>query len=345
MAEGTVGLSPSEGWIRFAFFAAAVAASLWAWYGRKLSSLAAMVLLSLVTVTDLWVVGKRFFMTLPPPSVTYAEDEVTAFLRAQPGPFRVWAVEGQSAWPAYKNLPMWYGIEQAGGEHGNQLQRYNEFAGAGAETYVDFHNFGDPRFLAAANIRYLTLSAELQVPFLREAYRGRQTIVYENLLALPRAYLVPRAVAVEPGAALAAMQDTAWDPRAVAFVEGGGVPALPEAPLEGGAEVLAHEPDRVVVRTTASRPALLVLSDNWYRDWTATVDGRDAPVHLTNHTFRGVVVPQGTHEVEFVFRSPELRTGLYVHLAGIALLLLYGGWLLVARRRRPPAAPDTAAPG
>ena len=346
MAEGTSGLSPSEGWIRFAFFAAATGAALWAWHERRLPTLGALLLLSTITVADLWLVGKRFFMTLESPEVTYAEDEITAFLRAQPGPFRFWALEGQSAWPRFKNLPMWYGLENAAGEHGNQLQRYNELAGAGAQTYVDFHNFQDPRFLAAANVRYLVISAELDIPWLREAYRGREAIVYENAFALPRAYLAERAVAVTEGGALAAMRDTAWNPMTTAFVEGAAFPALPETPLEGEAEVVRHEPDRVVVRATASRPALLVLSDNWYKDWRATVDGAEVPVLVTNHAFRGVVVPEGTHTVEFVFRSGELRTGLYVHLAGMALLALYGLWLLAAhlrRRKGPPPEPDAAA--
>jgi hypothetical protein len=345
MAEGTSGLSPSAGWIRFAFFAAATGAALWAWHERKLPSLAALVLLSLITVADLWAVGKRFFMTLESPAVTYAEDEVTAFLRAQPGPFRFWAIEGQSAWPRFKNLPMWYGLENAAGEHGNQLQRYNEFAGAGAQTYVDFHNFQDPRFLAAANVRYLVISAELDIPWLREAYRGRDAIVYENAFALPRAYLAERAVGVAEGGALAAMRDTAWNPATTAFVEGDALPALDAGPLEGSAEILSHEPDRVVVRATAGRSALLVLSDNWYKDWSATVDGAEVPVLVANHAFRGVVVPAGTHTVEFVFRSGELRTGLYVHLAGMALLALYGLWLLAAHLRRrggPPPEPDAA---
>lgn len=344
MAEGTSGLSPGQGWIRFAFFAAAVAAVLWAWYGRRMPSRAALVLLSLVTVADLWVIGKRFFMTVESPEITYAEDEVTAFLRAQPGPFRFWAIEGQSAWPRFKNLPMWYGLENVAGEASNQLQRYNEFTGVGERTYTDFHNLADPRFLAAANVRYLVISAELQIPWLREAHRGREAIVYENVLALPRAYLIPRAVSVAPGAALAAMRDTAWDPAAVAFVEGGGVAELPGGPLEGGAEIVSHEPDRVVVRTTASRSALLVLSDNWYRDWRATVGGREAPVHLVNHTFRGVVVPQGTHEVELTFRSAELRTGLWIHLGGFALLAVYGLWLLAVRFRRRGGVPPEPEP-
>jgi hypothetical protein len=340
MAEGTAGLTPAQGWMRFALFAAAVGGALWAWHERKLPSAGALVVLSVVTVADLWIVGRKFFMTLEAPEVTYAEDEITAFLRAQPGPFRFWALEGQSRWPRFRNLPMWYGLENAAGEHGNQLQRYNEYAGAGTQVYVDFHNFADPRFLAAANVRYLVISAELSIPWLREAYRGREAIVYENLHALPRAWLVPEAVPVAAGAALPAMQDTSWDPRTTAFVEGGGLPALPRGPLEGGAEVVEHEPDRVVVRTTASREALLVVADNWYGDWTATIGGRRVPVHRTNHTFRGIVVPAGTHSVELVFRSSELLAGLYVHLTGIALLLAFAAaHLLLPRLRRGGARP------
>jgi Bacterial membrane protein YfhO len=347
MAEGTTGLTPAQGWMRFALFAAAVAAALWGWYERKLTTIAVTVLLSLITVTDLWVIGKRFFQTLDGPEVTYAADDVTAFLEQQRKPFRVWAVEGQSAWPQFKNLPMHFGIDNAAGEHGNQLQRYNEFAGAGQQTYVDFHNFNDPRFLSAGNVRYLVISAELQVPFLREVFRGQQAIVYENTLALPRAYLAERAVPVAPGAALARMQDTSWNPLTTAFVESaaavGGT-----GPLTGGAQVTRHDPDAVTVRTTASRPALLVLADNYYKDWHARVDGRETPILRANHTFRGVVVPQGTHTVEFRFEPKELRTGFTIYLVSFALLALYGLWLLLSMRRRrrgeAEPAPDAAAP-
>ncbi|HEX6373468.1 MAG TPA: YfhO family protein [Longimicrobium sp.] len=336
MAEGTSGLTPAQGWMRFAFFAAAAGGALWLWWTRKVTSLVAMALLSLITVADLWIMGKKFFQTMDAPEIAYAEDDVTAFLRQQRGPFRFFALEGQSAWPRFKNLPMWYGLENAAGEHGNQLQRYNELAGPGERSMVDFHNFtsGDPRFLAAANIRYLVLSAELQVPWLREVFRGQQAIVYENTLTLPRAYLAERAVPVAGGAAITAMQDTAWNPLTTAFVESARPLGVPEGPLQGNAQVTRYEPDRVSVRTTASRPALLVLSDNWYKDWHATVDGRHAPILRTNHAFRGVVVPQGTHTVEFRFHPQELWTGLHIYLAGWALLIAYGAFLLVRARRQ-----------
>jgi hypothetical protein len=333
MAEGTTGLTPAQGWMRFALFAAAVAAALWMWWERRISTRSATLILAVVTVADLWMIGKKFLETTPAPEVEYAQDEVTAFLKSQRGPFRFWAIEGQSAWPRYKNGPMWYGLENAAGEHGNQLQRYNEFAGPGERTYVDFHNFNDPRFLAAANIRYIVISAELQAPILREVFRGQEAIVYENTMALPRAYFAERAVAVREGAAVAAMLDTTWNPAVTAFVESDRPLALATTPLQAAAEITRHEPDRVTIRTRASRDALMVLSDNWYKDWHAEVDGREVPVLRANHSFRGVVVPAGAHTVEFTFRPAELVTGLYIHIATMAMLALYGLYLLVRMRR------------
>jgi hypothetical protein len=344
MAEGTSGLTPAQGWMRFAFFAAAAGGALWLWWTRRVTTVVVTLLLSLITVADLWIIGKKFFQTLDAPEIAYAEDEVTAFLRQQRGPFRFFSVEGQSAWPRFKNGPMWYDLENAAGEHGNQLQRYNEFVGVGERVMADFHNLtGDPRFMAAANVRYLVISAELQVPWLREVFRGQEALVYENTLALPRAYLAERAAPVAEGGALAAMQDSAWNPLTTAFVESARPLGLPQTPLQGSAQVTRHEPDRVTIQSTASRPALLVLADNWYKDWHATVDGRPAPVLRTNHTFRGVVVPQGTHTVEFTFRSAELRTGYFIYLACLAVLAAYGVWLL-ARSRSRRAGDDAAEP-
>ncbi|HEX8393180.1 MAG TPA: YfhO family protein, partial [Longimicrobium sp.] len=341
MAEGTSGLTPSLGWMRFALFAGLIGGALWAWWARSINTTVAMVLLSVLTVADLWVIGKKFMQTVDGPETMFAEDDITAFFRAQQqreGPFRVFPLPGQSAWPATKDYPMRFGIDQIGGEHGNQLQRYNEFAGAGKETYVDFHNvLGDARFLAASNARYIVASTQFQDPMLREAYRGQNALVYENLAALPRAYLAQQVIASAPGKSIGVMQNPSWDPRTQVVVEG-GAPALAATPLQGSARVTAYEPDRVVVQTTSSRPAMMVLADNWYADWHATVNGREVPVRIANHTFRAVEVPAGNATVEFTFRPAQLYTGFRITLACFGLLALYGLYLLASmlRRRRTP---------
>lgn len=356
--------SRAAGWMRFALFAGAVTAILWAWTARKMMSMAAALLLALVTLADLWIIDRRFFHTTQGPDEAFAMDDVVAFLQAQPGPNRVWALPVPQAWgrggPSGGNYPMLFGIEQAGGEHPNPLQRWVQFAGAGQQVITDWHNFMGPQdslqatqtqdgqallftprpgFLEAANIRYIVAMVPMVHPALREVHRG-SALVYENTAALPRAYLVPAVQKLPEEQILGAMRSGGWNPAQTAYVQTDADVNLPAGPLTGNAQVTAHEPDRVTVRTTASRPALMVLADNYYAGWTATVDGRETPIVRTNNTLRGVVVPAGTHTVEFVFHPADLYTGFYLYLAGFAVLVALAVLALVRGRRRPAAEPE-----
>jgi hypothetical protein len=244
---------------------------------------------------------------------------------------------------------MLYRIDQVGGEHGNQLQRYNEFVGQGPMTTPSYDNLrGDPRFLAADNVRYVVISQELQTPTLREVFRGQSAIVYENTGALGRAWLVGEAIPAKAEETLAALLSPRWDPRRNAVVESPRPLALAGAGLRGSAAVTRYAPERVEVRTQANGAALLVLADNWYPGWHAAVDGKEAEIYRTNHTFRGVVVPAGAHRVVFTFDPAGVKEGFYIYLLCMALLGGYGVWLLVDRRRRrgtvdaDPAVPAPA---
>jgi hypothetical protein len=338
------GVSAAPGWMRFAVFAAAVTVALWLWSSRRMGSTAAMVVLALVTTADLWIIGKKFFYTLPDPGELFAEDDVASFLLNQRGPFRVWPVPGGSAWPQQIDYPMLYRIDQAGGEHGNQLQRYNEFVGPGPASSPSWENLRDPRFLAADNVRYLVISQEVQAPMLREVFRGQSAIVYENTEALGRAWLVGEAIPARPEQSMSILKGPRWDPRRNAVVETTAPLALGGTALRGTAAVTTYAPERVEVRTEANAAALLVLADNWYPGWQATVDGRAAPIYRTNHTFRGVVVPAGRHSVVFTFDPAGVKEGFIVYLVCFALLGGYGVWLLVERRRRRAVSPAPADP-
>ena len=162
-------------------------------------------------------------------------------------------------------------------------------------------------------------------------------MVYENPQALRRAYLAAQVVVTGvPDGALALMQKPGFDPARTAVVSASRPISLPNTPLQGDAQLASYTPDRVVVRTRASREALLVLADNFYAGWEARVDGRVAPILRTDHTLRGVVVPAGEHEVVFRFRPRDLYTG-FGHLARrrpAAAGLRRTGTLLLARRRR-----------
>ena len=83
-------------------------------------------------------------------------------------------------------------------------------------------------------------------------------------------------------------------------------------------EIVEEIPERVVVETDASMPAYLVLSDTFDPGWSATVDGRPAPIRPAYVAFRAVYLPAGTHTVVFTYRPAGFELGLALSGCGIA---------------------------
>jgi hypothetical protein len=105
------------------------------------------------------------------------------------------------------------------------------------------------------------------------------------------------------------------------------------------AEVTDWEPGkmRIALTGTDQRPSYLIVSENWYPDWTATVDGKHAPLLRADHALLSVVIPPGAKEVALRFDSPTYAEGK--RMSGIALLLAFGMVLLpFALRRKQPSA-------
>jgi hypothetical protein len=131
-----------------------------------------------------------------PPEQMFAADDVVRFLQSQEPGDRVWVSPFPSRSTAYHRLSnylMRFDIEQAGGEHGNQLHRFNEFAGESGRSLVDWSNFNRTSFLRAANVRWIITSTDLNVDpadslTIRQVHHGT-AYVYEVRTVLPRAYL------------------------------------------------------------------------------------------------------------------------------------------------------------
>jgi hypothetical protein len=112
-----------------------------------------------------------------------------------------------------------------------------------------------------------------------------------------------------------------FDPLAESFVEGAGLPAADGAPARGTAATIVRDDAQVVeIDATLAAPGLVVLADTYYPGWTATVDGAPAPILPTNHLFRGVPAPAGTHRIRFAYRPRSLVLGGALSLLGAIAL-------------------------
>jgi hypothetical protein len=82
-------------------------------------------------------------------------------------------------------------------------------------------------------------------------------------------------------------------------------------------------PNKLVYKYSSKNKGLAVFSEIYYpKGWNAYVDGTPAPHFRANYVLRAMVLPAGSHTVEFRFEPTVYKTGETISLASSALLLL-----------------------
>lgn len=188
-------------------------------------------------------------------------------------------------------------------------------------------------------------SARLTNTGFRLVYSGRDARVYENLSALPRAFLVGGDDVVKHGSdELSTIVSPAFEPGREVVTEQ-RLGRLADGPLRGprgSARIVAYRAEKVTIAVRAGAASELVLSDSYFPGWTATVDGKPVPIHRVDYLLRGVAVPAGASEVVFSYQPTSFAQGWVTSLAAAAVLLLATlvGW---RRRRRSDGPHDGRA--
>jgi hypothetical protein len=168
------------------------------------------------------------------------------------------------------------------------------------------------------------LSAE-QRTSLREITTADGVVLYENPLAFPRAFYVPRAL-VEPDAArrVQALASGTVDLHRTVVLDAEPPAGVASGPAEaaGVVQIDADRSERVQLRARTDAPGFVVLTDQDYPGWSVTVNGEPAPVLTANHAFRAVPVPRGDSTVVWTYRPWRVWAGLTVSLVTLAAVIL-----------------------
>jgi hypothetical protein len=157
--------------------------------------------------------------------------------------------------------------------------------------------------------------------------RVGETYIHRNPNVFPRARLMGRPVYAADEADATGMLDRLGPAiRDRLVVEDPDRPLDVEARPEGTATLDVDEPERVEVETASGGPSYLVLADTFDPGWSATVDGKAAPIRPAYVAFRAVFLPGGSHKVVFTYRPAGFRLGLIVTGVGIAAILVCLAW-------------------
>jgi hypothetical protein len=281
------------------------------------------------------------YLTFAPPAAFY----VKGYLWTQ----------GPNDWPALENeRGTLFGIPDALGYNPVQLPRYWSWIRAVNPLPV-FYNASvlpEPTLqqLRLLGVRYLIIPQGIALP---RGVTGRIVAsedgydLYEVFGWQPRASVVSRwDLASSPAGALRAVLDPRFDPAHEAVLEGAAPPrgsatdAAP--PASGTAAYREPTPEDVRIAVRAAAPSVVVVRNNWDTGWTATVDGRPAPVLRADYFRQGIPVPAGRHDVRLVYRDPTIGLGLAVSAGAWSVLAVAFVAALAwekRRRRRAEVAP------
>jgi hypothetical protein len=336
-------------WRSFGFVALVVAAIL-AYRKGRLPLAAAGWLMAFLAVADSWSIMRQYWIFSPPASATYGSDPAIEHIKSDSVPSRVLAVELEASNVRDTNLEgdglMIHRIRTVLGYHGNQLGRYNELLGKD-EGFLQAFN---PRMWQLYNVRYLlTNSGEIRQYFpgaqrevgpVKDA-AGNDVYLYKLPGDNPFAWVTPVIVKADDDRVSATLFNKAFDVRSAALfaTEANVTPAdtltaMPP-PLGIEARLTHYEPGRMSIELSEPAPdgSALVVSENYFPGWTATVDGHPAATGRTDYTLIGVELPEGARRIELSFDDPAYEQGKLVTLLALTATVLLIGWGIYGERK------------
>jgi hypothetical protein len=321
--------------------------------GRLRAAGAAAALIGVV-LADQWSVLRHFAKWLPPTEITYASDPMIQAMNVNALPFRAWDPSGQARGASvYQgSILMGHKVPTVFGYHGMESRFYDDVWGG----KNDWSNQLSPTLHRLWAVRFATLNQP--VDSIPGFHPVAGPVSFPNTLGrmglagfLWESDVAPEWVRVVGGAVLATdslIPATVADPgypfdRVALYADTAqvaGASSTPTIPEPSGvrASLTEWRPGAMTIALSGSAPShnYLLVAENWYPDWRATVDGVAAATHRANGAMLSVVVPPGAREVRLSFEMASYRTGKLVTFASLlgALALLAFG---VVKSRRQVA--------
>ena len=298
-------------------------------YGKLKKEWAIGIILVLCLV-DLWTVNKRYLndeMFVPKsereaPQQKTQTDEL--ILRDQTLDYRVLNLASNT----FNENETSYYHKSIGGYHAAKLRRYQEMIeqyinpemqalfGAVSEAAGDMTQVNGDSIcpvLNMLNTRYFIFPLE-----------GGQTVPIQNPYAYGNAWFVDKLDYVNnANEEMAAVGKIDLRHQAVADVKFKA--QLGEAVEQDTASVVtitSYEPNRLTYDVNSGKGGVLVFSEIYYPEWTATVDGQPVELGRVDYLLRAIQIQPGKHQVELSFFPKSVSTTETIAYVAIVLLIL-----------------------
>jgi len=336
-------------WRSFTFVILTVALILTAQRQKRLSPNIVGWAITLLCAIDLWTILRLYWIFSAPAAKLYASDPTIEYMKHESQPARVIGI--QLGYPVRDpNLNgdglMVHRIRNVLGYHGNELGRFDQLL----HKDQGFSQLGNPNAWHLLNARFLLVDVPDVSRLVPEAKKVAGPVkdvvgVDVNLYRLPGdnpyAWVVPVILKAPDSAVLGTVLDPRFDVRsaglfdsAAAVTAAANVTTAP-APLSIHASVSHYEAGRASIQLDAPAPAgsALIVSENYFPGWNATVDGKSAMTARVDYTLIGIPLAQGARKIELSFVDHAYEKGKIITIFALTLaLLMIGAGVYLERR-------------
>ena len=306
---------------RTLIFMGLAAAATWFFLKNKFSSLIYGVIIVALISVDMITIGKRYLT-----AESFERDPFGQFTRPTPADTYIKNINQDGARVVYLPNPFndaRPSIHHAsiGGYHGAKLGRYQDLISYGIEPEIQeaisnlrsgSANFSNLGVLNMLNTGYFMAGNE-------------ENTVIGNSWAYGHAWFVNEIVVVNTAQEEMNAVITV-DTRNQAVIDVSKFPE-PKDLGSGTITLTSKTPNKVVFESESSEAGFAVFSDIYYeKGWKAFVNGTETPIHRANYALRGLNLPAGSNNIEFVFEPASYHTGTLIsRIVGYLLALVLIG--------------------
>jgi hypothetical protein len=219
---------------------------------------------------------------------------------------------------------------------GSQTYLFSPSGGFPEDEKVSFQGYYDLELLSLANVKYIISALPIQddnlallppkvdnkesgkqnqrrlaspLDRLRGQRARRPLYIYENQRVLPRFFLARHSrLFDEPSQALAALGRASYsDLGSIAYITQGDAEGLAVGQLGGLGGTVSlrnYSSSRITLDVRAYSSAILVVANTYSPYWKVWIDHIQTRVFPVNHTFQGVYVDAGQHEITLEYAPP-----------------------------------------
>lgn len=290
------------------------------YYKNKITSSLLLLLLTGFTLFDLIRIDNR--------GATYVTDQNIDQIFEQPSYIKV--IKAQQNDEPYRILNI-----KKDGSYGslNHNSNYNAFFleqdmyGYSAikprafQDYMDIVGPINSTLWNMLNVKYIIASQETIFPGLELIAKVEDDFIFENKRAMQRAFFVDSLMTGKPIDFMRLVGENQIFPNEVALVEEEIIIDAPDS--SASVQIIEYKDENITLNVNASGNNFLFLGDTYYpHGWSAYIDGSETKIYRTNHAFRGIIVPPGKHEIQFIYAPVSFTVSKYLALIFSSLILI-----------------------